>query len=134
MASLIQPGKYGAVNTTDTSKMGYYVIKFVSEAYTLQEDTTCYIQIMPAGELFFKAQYLSFMKEKTNWYWGQKNQQQIITYPTWTIVHPCIDVVEVKYVHDIPKVFAIETTKNRQKKSYMSDWLWSWLYPLINLT
>ena len=29
MASLVQPGKYGATDTTDTPKMGYYVIKFV---------------------------------------------------------------------------------------------------------
>ena len=36
MASLVKSGNYGAINTTDTSKMGDYVIKFVSEAYTLQ--------------------------------------------------------------------------------------------------
>ena len=35
MASFFQSGKYGAMNTIDTSKMGYYVIKFVSEAYNL---------------------------------------------------------------------------------------------------
>ena len=31
------------------------------------------------------------------------NQQQAIIYPTQTIVHPYIDVVVVKYVHDISK-------------------------------
>ena len=41
MASLVQSGKYDAMNTTDQTKMGYYVIKFVSEAYTLQKDTIC---------------------------------------------------------------------------------------------
>ena len=30
--------------------MGYYVIKFVSEAYTLQEYTTCDVKISTAGE------------------------------------------------------------------------------------
>ena len=39
MTSLFQSGKYGAINTTDTSKNGYYVIKFISEAYTLQNNT-----------------------------------------------------------------------------------------------
>ena len=32
MASLVQLVKYGVMNTIDTSTMGYYVIKLVSEA------------------------------------------------------------------------------------------------------
>ena len=32
MTSLVQPGKYGAMNTTDSATMGYYVITFVSVA------------------------------------------------------------------------------------------------------
>ena len=34
---------------------------------------------------------------------GQKNQKQVIIVPTQNIVHPCLDVVAVKYVHDIPR-------------------------------
>ena len=49
MASLFQSGKYGVINTTDTSTMGYYVIKFFSETCTLQEDTTFNGQIISAG-------------------------------------------------------------------------------------
>ena len=37
IAALVQTGKYGAINTADTPTMGYYVIKFMPEAYTLQE-------------------------------------------------------------------------------------------------
>ena len=33
---LVQYGKYGAMSTTDTTNMGYFDIKFVSDAYTLQ--------------------------------------------------------------------------------------------------
>ena len=58
MTSLVQPGKYGAINTTDTSKNGYYVIKFTLEAYTLQNNTTIDRQMISAGELVVKAQYL----------------------------------------------------------------------------
>ena len=36
MDRLIQSGKYGATTTTDSTEMGYYMIKFSSEAYTLQ--------------------------------------------------------------------------------------------------
>ena len=58
MASLVQSGKYSAMNTTGSSTMGYYVIKFASEAYTLQEETTCNRQIISSGGLVVKAQYL----------------------------------------------------------------------------
>ena len=49
MASLVESGKYGAINTTDTSTNGFYVIMFTSGAYTLQENTTIYGQIITAG-------------------------------------------------------------------------------------
>ena len=51
MASLVKYSKDGAINRTDTSKMGYYVIKFVSEAYTLQYETTFHGQIISSIEL-----------------------------------------------------------------------------------
>ena len=43
-------------------------------------------------------------ERKTNWYWDDKNHQQVIIVPTRDIVHPCLDFVAVKYVHDIPKI------------------------------
>ena len=51
MASLVQYSKYGAINTIETTKMGYYVIKTVSEAYNLQEDTKWEGRIISVGEL-----------------------------------------------------------------------------------
>ena len=43
------------------------------------------------------------MKKNTNWYWEQKNKQQVIIVPVLTIVNPCLDVVAVKDFHDAPK-------------------------------
>ena len=40
MASLVESGKYGSINITDTSTNGFYVIMFTSRAYTLQVNTT----------------------------------------------------------------------------------------------
>ena len=40
MAALVQTGKYGAINTYDTTTNEFYVIMFISEAYTLQNNTT----------------------------------------------------------------------------------------------
>ena len=53
MTSLDKSSKYGATNTTDITTMGYYLIRFVSETYNLQDDTTCDRQISAAGEIFF---------------------------------------------------------------------------------
>ena len=38
-ASLVESGTYEAINTTDTSTNGFYVIMFTLGAYTLQEIT-----------------------------------------------------------------------------------------------
>ena len=39
MTLLVESGNYGAINTTDTSTNGFYVIMFTSVAYTLQDNT-----------------------------------------------------------------------------------------------
>ena len=76
--------------------MGYYVIKFVSEAYTLQDDTEHGGKISSADEVVVKAQYLRCMQENTNWYLEHRQQKQVIIVPTRTIVQP-----SVKDVNDI---------------------------------
>ena len=58
MASLVESGKYVAINTTDTSTNGFYVIMFTSGAYTLQENTTIDGKIIIAGELVVNARYI----------------------------------------------------------------------------
>ena len=49
IASLVESGKYGAINNTDTTTNVFGVIIFTSEAYTLQENTTTDGQIITAG-------------------------------------------------------------------------------------
>ena len=48
-ASLVQLGKYGDINAADQTTMGYYVIKYISELYTLQEYQNTYGQVIKAG-------------------------------------------------------------------------------------
>ena len=88
MASLVESGKYGAINTTDKSTNIFYVIMFTSGAYTLQENTTIDRQIITAGEVVVKAKYLCSMQIDTNWYWNQQQKHHVITVPTRTILHP----------------------------------------------
>ena len=69
MDFLVQSGMYYAINTYYTTDNVLYVIQFISEAYTLQNNTTIYGQVIPSGELVFKAKYLCSMQGNTNWYW-----------------------------------------------------------------
>ena len=61
---------------------------FTPESYTLQDNTTINGQIITAGKLVVKAQYLCFMQLDTNWYCNQHPKHHVITVPTRTILHP----------------------------------------------
>ena len=53
------------------------------------------------------------MEESTNLFWDQHPQQQIITVPTRTILHPLRDATTITYIHDLPKcVCNITQAKN----------------------
>ena len=49
---------YGVINIHDTTTNGLYIIKFISEAYTLQNNTQIYVKVISSGGLVIKAQYL----------------------------------------------------------------------------
>ena len=56
---LVQTGQYGAIDKTDATTMGYYFIKFLSQAYTLQE------------ELSVQSHYMKYMQDNINVYQEQ---------------------------------------------------------------
>ena len=103
MASLFQSGMYGAINTDETTKNGFYVIQFISEVYALQKNTIIGGQVISDGELIFKAQYFCSMQENTNFYWKQQPLRQTIIVTTRKILHPRLNVIIIRYVQDVPK-------------------------------
>ena len=103
MASLVQSGMYGAINIDCATTNVFYVIRFILESYTLQNNKIIYGQVISDGELVVKAQYLCSMQENTNWYWKQQPQQQSIIVPISTIIHPHLDFITIRYVKYIPK-------------------------------
>ena len=58
MASLVQLGMYVAIDTYDTTTNGFYGIQFLSDAYTLQNNTKIDGQVISAVELVVKAQHI----------------------------------------------------------------------------
>ena len=113
MASLVESGKCGAINTTDTSTNGFYVIIFTSGAYTLQENTKIYGQIITAGELVVNAKYLFSMQVDINWYWNQQPNNHVITVPTHTIIHPQLQGDVITDFHAIPTSICSRTQKKK---------------------
>ena len=103
MVSLVQSGIYVSINIYDTTTNGFYVIQFISEEFKLQNNTTIDEQVISAGELVVKAQYICSMRENTNWYWKQQPPKQTIIVPTRTILHTRLDVITIRYVQYIPK-------------------------------
>ena len=75
---------------------------FTSGAYTLQENTIIYGQIITSGELVVKEKYLCSMQIDTNWYWNQQPKHHVITVPTRKILHPKLEVNTVRYFQPIP--------------------------------
>ena len=55
MAYLLKWGKYGSTNEAGSTKMGYYVIKYLSEPHTLKEYQTTHGQVIKEGKPVFKA-------------------------------------------------------------------------------
>ena len=91
---------------------------FTSEAYTLQNNTKIYGQIITSGELVFKAKYLCYMQVDTNRYWNQHPQHHVITVPTCKIIRPQLEVNAVTDLHTIPKLYI---TGHQQKKPYQDS-------------
>ena len=53
ISPLFPPGKYGSMNTSDTKTNEFYVIKFISQEYMLQNNTTI------DGKIFMRVNQLS---------------------------------------------------------------------------
>ena len=115
---LVESGKYGAIDTTDTAKNEFYVIMFTSKAYTLQDNTIIDEQIRTTGELVVKAQYICSIQVDTNWYWNKHPQHHVITVSTRKILHPRLEVNVVTYFHAIPKSVC---TRTQAKNSYQDS-------------
>ena len=91
---------------------------FKTGAYTLQENTTTDGQIITAGELVVKSQYLCSMQIDTNWYWNQQPKHHVITVPTRKILHPRLEVNVVTDFHTLPNSVC---TRTQAKNPYQDS-------------
>ena len=82
MSLMMREGHIGAVSTTDEEAMGYYLVKWLSKPYTLQEDTEGMSGMIPVGSMVVDGLYFNRVKRAPLWYTPFGNTT----------------VVEVKYV------------------------------------
>ena len=103
MVSLVQSGMYGVINIDYTTTNGLHIIQFISEEYTVQNNTTIDGQVIFAGELVGREQYICYMQENSDCYWKQQPLQQTIIVPTCIILHPRLNVVIIRGAKYTPK-------------------------------
>ncbi len=82
MSLMMRKGHVDAAGTTDKAAMGYYLVKWLSKPYTLQEDTEGMSGMIPVGSMVVDGLYF--------------NRVQLV--PLWYTPSGDTTVVEVKYV------------------------------------
>ena len=69
---IIMEGKYGAIGTDYYSFHGYYIIKFSSSPYTLQEELIIDGQVISYGEMVYERTYLFPLDINSRYYFYKK--------------------------------------------------------------
>jgi hypothetical protein len=68
ISRMVRKGDVGAIGTTDEEAMGYYVVKWLSEPYTLQNPTEGMSGVIGAGVMVADALYFNRVKRAPYWY------------------------------------------------------------------
>jgi hypothetical protein len=68
MSLMIREGELGAIGTADKATMGYYVFKWLSEPYTLQEETEGMSGMICMGMMVVDALYFNQVGRAPHWY------------------------------------------------------------------
>ena len=92
VSAILYNEKYGTINTAYPTTMGYYVVNLLPETYTLKYKKTVDKRFIKAGELIVKTEYLSTIKDNTNWYRQQLGTNERFIIENCNIVHACLDV------------------------------------------
>jgi hypothetical protein len=73
MSLMMRKGQVGAVGTSDKAAMGYYLVKWLSKPYTLQEDTEGMSGMIPTGSMVVDGLYFNRVQCAPLWYTPSSN-------------------------------------------------------------
>jgi len=68
MSPMIREGEVGAIGTADEATMGYYVGKWLSKPYTLQEETESMSGMIGVGTMVVVMLYFNQVERARHWY------------------------------------------------------------------
>jgi hypothetical protein len=68
MSLMMRKGQVGAVGTSDKAAMGYYLVKWLSKPYTLQEDTEGMSGMIPTKSMVVDGLYFNRVQRAPHWY------------------------------------------------------------------
>ena len=77
MSLMIREGEVGAIGTADEATMGYYVSKWLSEPYTLQEETEGMSGMIGVGRMVVDMLYFNQVERTRHWY-TQSNMTRVV--------------------------------------------------------
>ena len=65
---IVHEGAVGTVGTSEEAAVGYYLVKWLSEPHTLQNDTSGLSGMIPAGIMVVDALYFTQVHRAQHWY------------------------------------------------------------------
>ena len=96
-ADKIEYNTIGAFQTSDKNTHGYYIVKWIGNAYNLQEGYKCHAfnppVIIPEGELVCPAKFMTPMKKTSHWY-HEKNEATPVMVKLKQVVMHLIELIQ----------------------------------------
>jgi len=111
MSLIVHEGKVGAVGTTDEAAVGYYFVKWLSEPYTLHDDTEGMSGMISTGKLVVDVLYFNPVHCTENWY-------TLSAYTTAVevkhILRTGLQVQPISAANVLPRAYAREEAKQKK--------------------
>ena len=93
MSLVITEGNYCATDADDYSCRGYYIIKFSSSPYILQEDLSIDGQVISSGGMLCEGIYFFPININPHYYVLQKNKSNNRFFSLRTIINGNVNVI-----------------------------------------
>jgi hypothetical protein len=111
----IQTGSFGAFQTSDKQTLGYYIVQWTGNPYTLQEQYECNAfnppVLIPTGELVCEAKFWTPMSKGTNWY-HEPDDDLFVMVKVKQVVMTDIDMKSVNALNTLPRKWVGYIDKN----------------------
>ena len=99
MSLIMREGTVGVVGMTNEAAMGYYLVKWLSEPYTLKEDTGGMSGMIPAGTMVVKTLYFNQVHRAQHWY---TTSAKMMVAEAMYVLRTGLQVQPISATHGLP--------------------------------